>query len=139
MLDSEEICRCYCRTSIRFILRAFTENELNSEEKVEITLQDAMEKIDKINMEYDNERDGYYHNFANYLRRHLSNPASILETLKTCRCCERHQENREMTGWTIFNASETLPGYPMALEIGTDTEMELEIESESETDYSEEN
>lgn len=139
MTTTTHTCDCYCRNTIRFIRRAFTQNELNTEEIIPMTLQTAMEEIEGLATEYNTMR---YRNFALCLRINLAHPASTLEALETCRCCQRHQQNRHLVTWTLFNASETLPGAPMALgnlpdyTIETDPETDYVSDSESEaTDF----
>jgi hypothetical protein len=95
-----------------------------------------MEEIDGIQQEYRNQR---FPTFAHCLRTHLAFPASVLDALDTCWCCQRHRENRRLVTWTIFNASETLPGAPIALgylpvyTVETSSETEHVSDSGSET------
>jgi len=115
-----------------------------------MTFQSAMEEIDGIFDEYRNNNQRYP-TFAHCLRPHLAFPASVLDALETCRCCQRHQQNRHLVSWTIhevdslpfgatiFNASETLPGAPIALgylpghTVETSSETEYVSDSGSET------
>lgn len=129
-------CDCPCRHNYRFILRAFTPNELNTEEIIPMTSETALEEVEGIARE---EYNGRYPTFPHCLRIHLAHPASVMHALETCRCCQRHQQNRSLVNWTIFNASEHLPGAPQALpgDLGnwTDSETEHVSDSEPETDY----
>jgi hypothetical protein len=103
-----------------------------------MTLETAIDQITGIL------RDEYisssFSNFAHCLRVHLANPASVMHALDTCQCCQRHQQNRSLVNWTIFNASERLPGAPRALPghtgVWTDSETEYNSVSESDTDSS---
>lgn len=136
MQNNTTECSCPCRNNYRFILRAFTENELNTEEIIPMTLETALEEVEGI--AHEEYRFDRFSNFAHCLRVHLAHPASVMQALETCRCCQRHQQNRSLVNWTIFNASERLPGAPRALpghpEDWTDQETETVPETDSETD-----
>lgn len=122
-------CDCSCRNTIGFIRWAFTENELNTEEIIPMTLQTAMEDIKGISQIYIPEHHG---TFAHCLRIHLAFPASTLQALESCQCCNRHQQNRHLLTWTIHGVPEYLPGHnPDEL----DTDSEHVSDSDSETDY----
>lgn len=128
-------CDCPCRNNYRFILRAFTPNELNTEEIIPMTSSDAIGEMEGIARdEYNGRMSRIYPTFAHCLRIHLVYPASVLQALETCRCCQRHQQNRSLVNWTIFNAGapQALPGHPGDW---TDSETEHVSDSEPETDY----
>lgn len=123
-------CNCTCRHYIRFIRRAFTENELNMEDRNQISFQTAMEEIDGILDEYQN---GSYPTFAHCLRTLLASPVRVLEALETCRCCQRHQQNRNTVNWRIsFNASDTFMDETEFL-FGNTTPPETDYDSLSES------
>ena len=122
-------CNCPCRNYSRFIQRAFTPNELNTEEIIPMTLETAMEELDGI-QRY-NYRIERYNTFAHCLRIHLAYPASVMQALETCRCCQRHQQNRSLVEWTIYNEPVQLPGV-----LSNDlTDSDYVSETDSETDY----
>jgi hypothetical protein len=94
-----------------------------------MTLETAMEELDGI-QRY-NYRIERYNTFAHCLRIHLAYPASVMQALETCRCCQRHQQNRSLVEWTIYNEPVQLPGV-----LSNDlTDSDYVSETDSETDY----
>jgi hypothetical protein len=134
-------CECPCRNYYRNILRAFTPNELNTEEIILISLESAIEELKGIELyEYNNRGRGRYPTFAHCLRIHLAHPASISQALETCRCCHRHQQNRTLVNWYIYNDNlqESLPNFDIDnwnINVDNWTDSDTDFDTDFDTDY----
>ena len=99
-LFENDKCECICRNTIRFIKRAFTQEELRKTDENQMTLREAKDIIEEVSCGW----KGGEENFALYLRNNIKGKApEILSALETCICCLRHQTNRDIVRWTLFD------------------------------------
>jgi len=93
------MCECICRHTIRFLLRAFTQEELTRDTRERLSLNEAREIMEGIALNWNNQEI----NFELYLRKKINGKASeILYALESCTCCDRHQIDRYNIDRSLF-------------------------------------